>query len=194
MRDSFLAFGLAALLGQAVFAQDKPAAPAAKEEAAADAKSDDGAGALKYHDGMADGKKSMAGAGPMITFGAPAGTKIGAVKIHGSRYGLPKAPDESFLVYVLSGDRKRVLHTELVPYSTFERGEESWQTVKFKEPVEVPQRFWVALDFRAHQTKGVYVSYDKSTGGKNSRIGLPGVAPDETKDKADWMIEAVAAQ
>jgi len=187
MRKSFLAIGLAALLGHAVIAQDKPAA---KEEAAT---GDEGAGALKYHDGAPDGKQSITGAGPMITFGAPAGTKIGAVKIHGSRYGLPKAPDESFLVYILSGDRKRVLHTELVPYSSFERSEQQdWVTIKFKDPVEVTQRFWVSLDFRAAKTKGVYVSYDSSTAGKNSRVGLPGLAVEETSKKADWMIEAVA--
>jgi len=175
---------MAVALGQAGFAADEK--PTAAEGAEA--------GALKYHDGTADGKKSMAGAGPMITFGAPAGTKIGAIKFHGSRYGVPKAPDESFLVYVLSGDQKKVLHTELVPYSTVERGDESWITVTFKEPVEVPQRFWVAFDFRAHQTKGVYISYDSSTDGKNSRVGLPGIKAAETKDKGDWMVEAIPAQ
>jgi hypothetical protein len=189
MRHAFLAFGLVAAVGASVIAQEKSAAKDAGNTVVGD-----GAGSLKYHDGVAEDKRSTAGAGPMITFGAPAGTKIGAVKIHASRYGVAKAPDESFIVYVLSGDQKRVLHTELVPYSTFERGDEKWVTVKFNEPVEVTPRFWIALDFRAHQTKGVYVSYDTSTGGKNSRIGLVGMKPAETKDKADWMIEAVAAQ
>jgi len=139
MRKAFVAFGLAVAVGQAVVAEEKPATSASDSEAS---------GALKYHDGTAEDKRSMAGTGPMITFGAPAGTKINAIKIHGSRYGLPKAPDESFLVYVLSGDQKQVLHTELVPYSTFDRGDNAWVTVKFKEPVEVTQRFWIALDFR----------------------------------------------
>jgi RNA polymerase sigma-70 factor (ECF subfamily) len=189
MRQAFLAFGLAVVVGQLVLAQEKSAA-----KNAGNAVGGEGAGSLKYHDGMADGKKSMAGEGPIITFGAPAGTKIGGIKIHGSRYGVPKAPDEDFLVYVLSGDRKRVLHAELVPYDTFDRGAEKWVTVKFSEPVEVTPRFWISLDFRAHQTKGVYVSYDNSTEGKNSRKGLPGMPMSETRDKADWMIEAVAAQ
>jgi hypothetical protein len=191
MRKAFLALGLVAAVAASVVAQEKTAAKDAGNSVGGE-----GAGNLKYHDGTPDGKRSIpAGAGPMITFGAPAGTKVAAVKIHGSRYGYPKAPDESFVVYVLSGDQKRVLHTELVPYSTVERGEEqTWFTVKFKEPVEVTPRFWMSLDFRAEKTKGVYVSYDKSTGGKNSRIGLPGLKPSETPDNADWMIEAVAAQ
>jgi hypothetical protein len=64
-------------------------------------------------------------------------------------------------------------------------------TISFLEPVELPGRFWVALDFRAHQRKGVYVSYDTSTGGKHSRVGLPGMPSTETKFGGDWMIEAV---
>lgn len=190
MRRTLIAFGLALAFVQIGLADEKPAAA---EQATAESDASE-ADSLKYHDGTADGKRSIAGTGEMITFGAPAGTKIGAIRIHGSRYGVAKAPDESFLVYVQSGDQKRVLHTELVPYSTFERGEEKWVTVKFKEPVEVTPRFWVTLDFRAEKTKGVYVSYDSSTGGKHSRLGLPGIKASETKDKGDWMIEAAPAQ
>ena len=53
--------------------------------------------------------------------------------------------------------------------SLFDRGEERSVEVKFNRPIELPREFWVALDFRAHATKGVYVSYDTSTGGKFSR-------------------------
>ena len=41
--------------------------------------------------------------------------------------------------------------------------------------MELPKTFWVALDFRPHQTKGVYVSYDNSTNGRHSLVGLPGL-------------------
>ena len=110
MNQWVIAFALMITLHSSVRAQEQtPAATAVNPGG-------DESPALKYHDGTAEGKKSVAGTGEMITFGAPAGTKIGAIKIHGSRYGVPKAPDESFVVYVLSGDQKRVLHAELVPY------------------------------------------------------------------------------
>jgi len=36
--------------------------------------------------------------------------------IHRSRYGMPQAHDESFLIFFLSQDRKHILHTDwLVP-------------------------------------------------------------------------------
>ena len=82
----------------------------------------------------------------------------------------------------------------MASYSLFGRGAEAWVTIPFPEPVEVPERFWVALDFRAHPRKGVYVSYDASTGGKHSRVGLPGMPASETKFGGDWMIEAVLGE
>jgi hypothetical protein len=87
-----------------------------------------------------------------------------------------------------------VVHVELAPYSLFERGPEQWVEVKFRKPVAVPKEFWIGLDFRAGRTKGVYVSYDDSTGGKHSRIGLPGVEARPTDFAGDWMIEALPAE
>ena len=147
---------------------------------------------LKYGDGRADGKQSLGGSGEMIEFGPPRDFgRIAGLKIHGSRYGMPQAPEESFLIFFLSQDRKHILHTEMAPYSRFDRGPEKWVTIAFDRPVELPARFWVALDFRATQRKGVYVSYDTSTGGKHSRIGLPGTPAEETRFGGDWMIELV---
>jgi hypothetical protein len=152
----------------------------------------DGPRTLKYGDGRADGKQSLGGSGELIEFSLPRGaSKVNGVRIHGSRYGAPDAPDESFLIYFLAPDRGRVVATEMARYTLFERGPERWVTVTFARPVEVPERFWVALDFRAHQRKGVYVSYDTSTGGKHSRAGLPGTAAGETKFGGDWMIEVI---
>ena len=150
--------------------------------------------ALKYGDGQADGKQSLGGSGEMIRFTAsktPA--RVAALRIHGSRYGLPEPPDESFLIYFLTEDRLRILHTEMAPYTLFERGPEKWVEVAFERPVELPKTFWVALDFRPHQTKGVYVSFDNSTGGRHSLVGLPGL-PTSRSRRGDWMIEAVLAE
>jgi hypothetical protein len=156
---------------------------------------DDGLPALRYGDGQADGKQSFGGSGELIEFGLPSGgPAVAGLKIHGSRYGTPQAPDESFLIYFLDADRKRIVRTELAPYALFERGAETWVTVTFDEPVKLPEKFWVALDFRAGPRKGVYVSYDTSSGGKHSRVGLPGMPVSETKFGGDWMIEAIAAK
>ena len=38
------------------------------------------------------------------------------------------------------------------------------------------------------------MSYDTSTGGKHSRIGLPGTPSAETRFGGDWMIELVPAK
>jgi hypothetical protein len=111
----------------------------------------------------------------------------------GSRYGQPTPPEESFLIYFLNEDRSEILATRMAPYSLLERGPERWVEMSFAKPVEVPGRFWVALDFRAHQSNGAYVSFDSSTGGKFSRAGLPGLTPREV-DYGDWMIEVVLAK
>jgi RNA polymerase sigma-70 factor (ECF subfamily) len=150
---------------------------------------------LRYGDGQADGKKSLGGSGELIEFTLPADVgKVAGVRIHGSRYGRPDPPDERFLIYVLNEDLSEIVSTQMAPYSLFERGDERWVEVTFPRPIDVPKHFWVALDFRAQQTKGVYVSYDTSTGGEHSRIGLPGIKPRATDPRGDWMIEAFLAR
>ncbi len=149
---------------------------------------------LQYGDGKADGKKSIGGSGEMIRFELPEGVdKISGIKIHGSRYGLPDAPNEDFEIMFVSEDFSEILHTESAPYKLFKRSKEVWVRVNFKEPVELPPKFWIALNFNAQQTKGVYVSYDTSTKGKNSRVGLPGgdAEPKETEFKGDWMVQVI---
>ncbi len=149
---------------------------------------------LAYGDGKPDGKKSLGGSGEMIEFALPAdGRKVAGLRVHGSRYGQASPPDESFLIYFLDQDQSEVVATRMAPYSLFERGPERWVEMTFPVPVEVPGRFWVALDFRPHQSKGVYVSFDASTGGKHSRSGLPGIKPREV-DFGDWMVEVVLAK
>ncbi len=131
----------------------------------------------------------------MIQFSLPTDTgHIKGIRIHGSRYGLPQPPAEDFLIHVLSEDMSDILFTETAPYKLFERGKEKWVTVKFKKVQAVPKTFWIVLDFRAHQTKGVFVSYDTSTGGKHSKAGLPGGnKPSDVGFGGDWMIRVQLA-
>ena len=108
---------------------------------------------LKPGDGRADGKQSLGGSGEMIEFTLPRETaktaRVAGLRIHGSRYGTLQAPNESFLIFFLDQEGKRILHTEMAPYSLFERGPEKGVTVSFDRPIDLPGRFWVVLDFRA---------------------------------------------
>lgn len=149
---------------------------------------------LKYGDNKADGKKSIAGAGEMIRFTMPAGqtNPLKALRIHCSRYGYPQPPDEDVQIDILNEDMTDVVHTELVPYRLFKRQAEArWQMIPLEDSVEVPAVFWIVLNFNAEATKGVYVSYDTSTGGEHSRVGLNDQDAKETEFKGDWMVQAV---
>ena len=148
---------------------------------------------LNYGDGKPDGRKSLGGSGEVIRFALPTGTeRVRTIKIHGSRYGYPRPPKEDFHIIFLNEDMTEVLHKEAAPYSLFRRGPSKWVTVRLKEPRKVTKRFWVVLDFHAERTKGVYVSYDTSTKGEHSRIGLP---PEQKARQVsfagDWMIQAL---
>jgi thiol-disulfide isomerase/thioredoxin len=152
---------------------------------------------LSYGDGKADGKKSYGGSGHFIRFVLPDGvTKVRGIRIHASRYGYPRAPDEDAEITLLSDDLEETLHTEAAPYRTFKRGKQGWVRVMFDEEVELPQKFWISLNFNAEQTKGVYVSYDTSTKGEYSRVGLPGdeEQPRETDFAGDWMIQVMLSR
>ncbi len=147
---------------------------------------------LKYGDGKADGKKSLAGTGEMIEFALPDATqKLKGLRIHGARYGHPKAPEGEVEISIVSHDEVNVVHTEFVPYAKFKRGDARWTTVRFEEPIVVPAKFWLILDFDAQRTKGVYVSYDNSTEGKYSKTGLPGGESSAVTVGGDWMIQCL---
>ena len=147
---------------------------------------------LKYGDGKPDGKKSLGGTGEMIRFELPGmAQKVKTIRIHAARYGTPKAPDEDVDITFVSDDEADIIDNRTVPYARFRRGQSRWVTLKFEEPVEVPQKFWVIFDFGAERTKGVYVSYDTATGGEYSRIGLPGADSRKVDFGGDWMVQLI---
>lgn len=147
---------------------------------------------LKYDDGKPDGKKSIAGTGQMIQFTLPdKSQKLRGLRIHCSRYGTPQPPSEDAEFTIVSADGADIVHTEMVPYAKFKRGESQWTAITFAEPVEVPEVFSVILQFNAAQTKGVYVSYDSSTEGQYSKTGLPGGESKPVTFGGDWMVQAM---
>ena len=146
----------------------------------------------KYGDAKPDGKKSVAGASKAIKFSRPADTqRLRGIRIHGSRYGEPKAPDEDVEIIVVDEGNTDIVHSEFVPYKKFKRGESRWTTILFEEPVAVPAEYWVLVDFNAERTKGVYVSFDTSTKGQYSRLAVPGGKLQEVETGGDWMIQAL---
>jgi RNA polymerase sigma-70 factor (ECF subfamily) len=147
---------------------------------------------LSYNDGSGENKRSIGGSGELVSFTLPSeSAKLAGIRIHGSRYGLPQPPKEDFMIYFLNGDLSETVATKTAPYSRFKRGEQQWVEIKFPKPIEVPKDFWVCLDFRAAQTKGVYVSIDTSTDGSHSKIGLPGMDIKDAEVGGDWMVEVV---
>lgn len=75
--------------------------------------------------------------------------------------------------------------------SDLTRGESRWTTSTFDEPIAVPQKFWIILDFNAESTNGVYVSFDTSTEGKYSRTGLPHGESQPVNFGGDWMVQCL---
>lgn len=182
---------LAAVVGLGLVAEAQDQAPSAGPTTAPSISVQ----VLKYGDGKADGKKSLGGNGEMIQFTMPDGfSTLTGIRIHGSRYGTAQAPKEDFMIYIMDEEHSKTLYTEQAPYRLFDRGEEKWVTVKFKAPLQVAGTFWIALDFRAHQTKGVYLSYDSSTGGKYSLVGIPGIDPEPVDFRGDWMVQAMVGR
>ncbi len=140
------------------------------------------------------GKKSLGGSGEMIQLELPEASRmLAGIEVHGSRYGTPAPPMEKFLIYILNEDLSKVVAVEMAPYSLFERGEERWVAIKFEKAIEFPKNGWLAVDFRAGRTKGVYVSYDKESGRKRSKTGLPGIAASDVDFDGNWMIRPIVA-
>ena len=155
-------------------AEPKPAPPESRE--------------LKHDDGKSAGMRSIAGGGHAVRFEAPGeGWKVTSVRLYGSRYGTPKAPDEDFRVILCDADFKPIA-TFPLPYKTFARGNPKWVALDVK-PTAVPKTFYVCVDFDPEQTKGVYVHHDDAGDG-SSFVGLPGDGKPKPFAKGDWMIRA----
>ena len=107
---------------------------------------------------------------------------ISAIRIHGGRYGTPRAPDEDFSVALCDGDFNLIAEFNY-PYAKFGYGKPKWTTFRMK-PTEVPEKFVICLNFNPTGTKGVYVSHDAEG---NALVGLPGKKAGAFTG-GDWMI------
>jgi len=154
---------------------------------------------LKRDSGTMKKYESIAGGGHFVEFECPPGKwYLVGVQVYGSRYGTPTPPKENWTITLCDTDFKAVKEIK-EPYSTFERSpQQKWYRVELP-PLELPAKdgktlpFWLNVDFNPHQTKGVYVGYDGSTG-THSRMGLPGEEPAAMEGKGEWMVRAIVSQ
>jgi len=145
------------------------------------------AGVLSYVDDSAESKQSLGGSGHAIVFKGPG--KVTAVQIFAGRYGMPKAPDENFHVYLLDANNKTIADFTY-PYSTIVRGDMKWYTLPTR-PTVVGKKFTVALSFNPHQTKGVYLGLDAGVKESHSFTGLPGGHFAPLRKRQDWMVRVL---
>jgi hypothetical protein len=132
-------------------------------------------------------KRSLGGSGHAVAFQRPEGAKqLVGVQIYASRYGLPEPPQEDFQVYLLDQDQK-VLKEFGVAYGKVERGPQRWYSFDLP-PTDVPEKFFVALSFNPHQTKGVFLGLDKQVKESHSHIGLPSSGFKPVEERFDWMV------
>jgi hypothetical protein len=146
---------------------------------------------LKHDDDSMENKRSLGGSGHVIFYTCPQEGPwfLTQIQVFGSRYGYPQAPQEDFSIY-LCDVKFTVLKEFRRPYSLFERGPEKWYQIDL-EATEVPPQFYLALNFRPTQTKGVYVGIDENAEKIFSRLGVPGSPLKEIDGKFNWMIRAV---
>ena len=148
---------------------------------------------LSYvHDTSGD-KRSLGASGHASAFTRPPQHRfVEAVQIFAARYGTPEAPKEDFHLYILNQDRQ-VLADVPCPYSLIERADLRWYTLR-TPPVEVPERFFIALAFNPHQTKGIYLGLDTDVSESHSFAGLPEEGYEPLKERQDWMIRAALSE
>jgi hypothetical protein len=108
------------------------------------------------------------------------------IDMYASRYGTSKAPDEDFHIYLLDAEQKEIARFA-VPYGKIPRGKMKWHSLKVK-PTDVSGEFYVALDFHATQTKGVYLGVDREVEETHSLIGLVGREFQPVPETFEWMI------
>jgi len=150
----------------------------------------DGEGLWLFYDGgtMAD-KLSISGSAQTVLFRLPEGAwRLNGMKLFGARYGTDEPPKEDISLYICD-EGFNFLRDVKVPYSSFEMGDEKWQSVSFL-PVEVPGTFYLAVDFHATAEKGVFVGMDKGVKRSHSRMAMPYEQVSDMKTTADWMIRA----
>ncbi len=147
---------------------------------------------LAHVDSTAEGKRSLGASGHAVAFERQAQPFVEAIDIFAGRYGVPEPPAEDFHVYILN-EQQQILADLNYPYSLIERDELRWYTLRTPS-IEVPEKFYVALNFNPSQTKGIYLGFDESVAESHSFQGLPDSGFQPVKEKHDWMVRVYMAK
>ncbi len=153
---------------------------------------------LTHDDSNSAGRESIAGSGHVVKFQVSGGDCfLRAVKIYGSRYGYDQPPNEYFHIY-LCNENFEAISDFPFPYAIFQKGNKDgnprgWVTLKIEPATKVPATFFVCVDFKPEQTKGIYVHHDAANSG-NSFIAIPGQPLTPADKQGDWMIRAIVEQ
>ena len=141
---------------------------------------------LSHDNGQMAGKSSIAGGGHAVRFKVDGDSwYVTSVRLHGSRYGEPRAPKEDFNVWLCDAQLKPFA-TFRFPYGAYTRGNPGWKRFRIR-PTRVPAEFVVCFGFNPQRTKGVYVSYDDKPS-DDSMIGLPDKGEPKPFAKGNWLI------
>ncbi|MCX7018806.1 MAG: HEAT repeat domain-containing protein [Candidatus Sumerlaeota bacterium] len=134
-------------------------------------------------------KMSLGASGHAVEFKRPGKASfIEAVDIFAGRYGKTEPPKEDFILYVLNKGRQ-VLAELRYPYAMIERADMKWHTLR-TAPIETPEQFMIALVFNPHQTKGIYLGWQKAAGECHSFTGLPDSGYEPEREGREWMVRA----
>jgi hypothetical protein len=144
---------------------------------------------LCYDNGKSGGKISSAGGGHAVLFQAPESKGdwlLDRVDIYGGRYGGKEAPKIDFTIYICDEDFNPIREFNR-PYRLFPDYKECWHRIPI-DPVKVPRRFYVCVNFNPTNSRGVFIHYDKSVKTSHSRWALPYTYNMDVDETYDWMI------
>lgn len=144
---------------------------------------------LALDDGKPAGKKSFPKGHAHVFESSDGEWYLTSIRVHGARYGAPEAPNEDFHITVCDKNYLPIKDYTF-PYATFERTvEPDWVVLKL-DPVKVPEKFVICLNFNAEATKGVYISHDAEG---TSLVALPD-KPAGIFTGGHWLIRPTLAR
>ena len=150
-----------------------------------------------------DGKQSYGGSGPvvMIPLKESLGLskeklekcKLAGLSLRASRYGSGFDPQNKKVDVVITDADGEILHKESFPYDKFTYNPRNVALI-FPKPIELKEyiqndgKLYVGLDPKAHQRKGIYFHYTKTSEDEShSSVLTPGIEISSPLDR-EWMI------
>jgi len=148
---------------------------------------------LDVSKGNQDGQDSYGGRGYAVRYALPRSAPNWwaiSVNIHGEAYGSGVGISDFFTISFMDMAGKVYARSEH-PITLFDSQPE-WKTVRIT-PTELPAEFWVVVDFKANEQKGVFIG-NANTGGAQSMLAdencklSPITEEDGSTRPVDWCI------